>query len=156
MPCATWWSRLGKVAVPDGIRLACDVGAVRIGIAVCDRGGLIASPRDPVPAGPHAPAQVAAHAAEIGAIEIIVGMPINLDGSRGASAEAVDRWVDQLREHTRIPITIVDERLSTVQAQRRLHEGGKNARQSRHLIDSMAAAILLEAHLHQLDGGGGT
>jgi putative Holliday junction resolvase len=144
------------VAVPEGIRLACDVGAARIGIAVCDREGLIASPREPVLAGPEAPAFIAQQARDIGAVEIVIGMPINLDGSRGSAAREVETWVDQLRELTTIPIAVVDERFSTVQAQRRLHEGGKSTRQSRPLIDSMAAAILLESHLSQLDGGGGT
>lgn len=141
------------MAVPDGVRLACDVGAVRIGIAVSDREGLVATPRNAIPAGPHAPAQVAAEAVAAGAVEIVVGLPINLDGTRGPAVEAVNAWIALLLQQTQIPVTTLDERLSTVQAQRRLRESGKSSRQSRSIVDSMAAAILLEAYLAQLRGG---
>ena len=149
-------SSLRSVQVVSGVRLACDVGAARIGIAVCDRDGFLATARDAIPAGPQSAALVASAAAEIGAIEIVVGMPINLDGSRGKAAESIDAWVAELSDLTDIPIAIIDERLSTVQAQRRLHESGRTTRDSRSLIDSAAAAILLESHLDRLRGGGGT
>jgi len=144
---------LRKVAVPEGARLACEVGAVRIGVAVCDRDGLVATPREAIPAGPHAPAQVAAEADAVGAVEIVVGLPISLDGSRGAAVVAVEAWIALLQEQTRIPVTTFDERLTTVQAQRRIRETGRSTRQSRPIIDSMAAVILLEAYLERLSGG---
>lgn len=137
----------------DGVRLACDVGAVRIGIAVCDPEGLLASPRPAIPADEHAVSRVAAEALAVNAVEIVVGMPMSLDGTSGPAAQRVQAWIQELTSATPCPVVTIDERLSTVQAQRRLHEGGKTARTSRSIIDSAAAAILLESYLDRLRGG---
>ena len=128
-------------------RLACDVGSVRIGIAVCDRDALLVTPRPAVPASADAQRVIADLAIEHGATEIVVGLPLRLDGTEGPAAIGAREWGDRLSELTDIPVVLVDERLTTVQAQRQFHDSGRNTRQSRPLIDSAAAVILLESYL---------
>jgi putative Holliday junction resolvase len=78
-------------------------------------------------------------------------MPVNMSGSSGSSAEKVESFVKQLREITALPIQYVDERLSTVSAQKKLKEAGVSSRQSKALIDAMAAAAILEQGLARED-----
>ena len=128
-------------------RLACDVGSVRIGIAVCDRDALLVSPRPAVRASADAQRDIVCLANEHGAVEIVVGLPLRLDGTEGPAAIGVREWCELLRALTEIPVVLTDERLTTVQAQRQFHEVGQNTRQSRPLIDSASAVILLESYL---------
>lgn len=132
-----------------GVRLACDVGAVRIGVATCDPDGVLCTPLPAVPAGDAAFDTIAALVADLGAIEVVVGLPIRMDGTQGSAAAHVREWAEHLAERIPVPCVLVDERLSTVQAQRSLHAQGLDTRASRPLIDSAAAAVILEAHLSQ-------
>lgn len=128
-------------------RLACDVGSARIGIAVCDRDALLVTPRPAVTASDDAQRAIVDMAAEHGAAEIVVGLPLRLDGTEGSAVAGVRDWCARLGELTEIPVVLVDERLTTVQAQRQFHDLGQNTRQSRPHIDSAAAVILLESYL---------
>ena len=125
--------------------IAVDVGSARIGLARSV--GSIAVPLDAVPAGEDACETVAAIADELGATEIIIGLPLRLDGSRGPAVIAAEQWAEQLRAHTPVPIRLVDERLTTRQAQRGLHAAGRDARSSRSVIDSASAVVLLQSCL---------
>ena len=128
-----------------GIRLACDVGSVRVGLARSDPQGLLAVPLPAVRADDHA--GVLAAIAEHAPIEVIVGLPLSLDGSEGPAAARARDWADDLRSRTDVPVRLCDERLTTVQAQRGLHAAGRTTRTSRSVIDSAAAVILLQADL---------
>lgn len=128
-----------------GIRLACDVGSVRVGLARSDPQGLLAVPLPAVRADDHA--GVIAAIAEHEPIEVIVGLPLSLDGSEGPAAARARAWADDLRSRTVVPVRLCDERLTTVQAQRGLHAAGRTTRTSRSVIDSAAAVILLQADL---------
>jgi putative Holliday junction resolvase len=130
-----------------GVRLACDVGKARIGIARSDPRGVLAVPLDPVKAGENSASLVRDIAIEYEAIEIIVGLPISMSGALGAAAEYTQAWVDQLSAVTEIPIRLHDERLTTVQAQRGLHEAGRTTKSSRAVIDSASAVVLLQTCL---------
>jgi putative Holliday junction resolvase len=130
-----------------GVRLACDVGKARIGIARSDPRGVLAVPLDPVKAGENSASLVRDIAIEYEAIEIIVGLPISMSGALGAAAEYTQAWVDQLSDVTDIPIRLHDERLTTVQAQRGLHEAGRTTKSSRAVIDSASAVVLLQTCL---------
>jgi len=146
--------------VPPGVRLGIDVGSVRIGVARSDATGVLAVPLDAVPAGVDSWGVVSALAREWKAVEIIVGLPLSMDGSEGRAAVLVREWVEQLSERTDVPVRLVDERLSTVQAQRALHAGGRSTRQSRSLIDSASAVMVLQSVLDadgssEFSGGGG-
>lgn len=134
---------------PIGVHLACDVGAARIGIARSDPHGLLATPLPAVTANDDAIAQIARLAADVQAVTVVVGYPIGMNGVPGAAAERAEAWAAALERALTIPVSLFDERLSTVQAQRRLHEGGRNTRSSRAVIDSAAAAVILDSYLDQ-------
>ncbi len=133
--------------MPPGVRLGIDVGSVRIGVARSDATGVLAVPLDAVTAGVDSWGAVSALAREWEAVEIVVGLPLSMDGSEGRAAVLVREWVEQLSERTDVPVRLVDERLSTVQAQRALHAGGRSTRQSRSLIDSASAVMVLQSVL---------
>lgn len=130
-----------------GVRLACDVGSARIGVARSDATGLLAVPLDAVPAGPDAWGAVAAAVVEWEAIEVVVGLPLSMSGERGPAADGAAQWAQALAERVAVPVRLVDERLSTVQAQRGLHAAGRTTRTSRSRIDSASAVIVLQAAL---------
>lgn len=130
-----------------GVRIALDVGTVRIGVARSDALGMLAVPLDAVPAGESAVPSVVALVDEWEAVEVYVGLPLHLSGDEGASAAMARAWAGDLARHVAVPIRLIDERLSTVQAQRALQAGGKTARQSRALIDSASAVMVLQSVL---------
>lgn len=130
-----------------GVRLAVDVGTVRIGIARSDASGALAVPLDAVRAGPTSIDDVVALVHEWQAIEVIVGLPLSMSGDEGRAAGAAREWAGLLAERVEVPVRLVDERLSTVQAQRALQAGGRSTRQSRSLIDSASAVMVLQADL---------
>lgn len=129
--------------------LGLDYGKVRIGVAVTDELGLLAHPRPAIAAEPRARALRAIRALvtgeEIG--RIVVGLPRNMDGSRGRAEQRVREFARAVEEAAGRPIEFVDERWSTVQASLMLREGGLNARAQKEKIDSAAAAILLQTFL---------
>ena len=136
-----------------GIRLACDVGSVRIGLARSDPQGLLAVPLPAIRADE--PDAVLSVIAEYEPIEVVVGLPISLDGSEGPAAMRAREWADHLRSRTEVPVRLCDERLTTVEAQRGLHAAGRTTRTSRSVIDSAAAVILLQADLDAERARGG-
>jgi putative Holliday junction resolvase len=129
--------------------LAIDYGSQRIGLALSDPTGTLARPLPFVPA--KADAKLAREIAELAKKEeahlILLGLPRNMDGSVGEAAAKVQAFAALLGHATPIRIQLIDERLSTVQASRQLQEAGRNARKQRGLIDSEAAAVLLQGHL---------
>ena len=128
----------------QGVRLAFDWGDVRIGVAACDPEGLLAYPLTTVPAGKDEVAKLTAMVAEYVPIEVLVGFPRSLSGGEGpAAAKARERAV-RLARAVHVPVRLVDERLTTVTASRRLSEGGKRAKEQRKLIDAAAAVSILE------------
>ena len=133
--------------MPKGVRLACDVGTVRIGIAKSDFHGILATPLDAVPAGENSVAQVKSVIEDHDVIEIIIGLPLMMNGTEGPSAKMARDWATQLEEQISIPIRMVDERLTTVQAQRGLHAAGRTVKNSRTAIDSASAVVLLQSVL---------
>lgn len=130
-----------------GVRLCVDVGSVRIGVARSDASGTLAVPLEAVRAGDASVAEVASLVAEWSAVEVIVGYPLTMRGEEGSSAVVAREWADRLAELIPVPVRLVDERLSTVQAQRALHAGGRSTRQSRSVIDSASAVMVLQAEL---------
>lgn len=137
-----------------GVRLALDVGTVRIGVARSDALGMLAVPLDAVPAGEGAAGLVAGLVDEWSAIEVYVGLPLHLSGREGASAAMARGWAAALTERIDVPVRLIDERLSSVQAQRALHAGGRTVRQSRALIDSASAVMVLQSVLDAEQGTG--
>jgi putative holliday junction resolvase len=131
----------------QGVRLALDWGDARIGVAACDREAVLPYPVKAVRAGQREIAELVATVAEYQPIEVLVGLPRSLSGGEGpAAAKARDRAV-RLAEAIAVPVRLVDERLTTVTAARRLTEGGKRAKEQRQLIDAAAAVTILEQAL---------
>ena len=137
------------MAVASGVRMACDVGTARIGLARSDAAGILAVPLEAVPAGESSVDAVARAAAEWEAVVVYVGLPLHLSGAEGPSAAMARDWADALAERGVADVRLIDERLSTRQAQRGLHASGRSTRQSRSVIDSASAVIVLQAALDQ-------
>jgi putative Holliday junction resolvase len=134
---------------PIGRVCAVDLGKARVGVALSDELGLLAHPR-PALDGANRKALLAALAAlaEAEGVErFVVGMPIEMAGGHGAAAERAHRFASALASATGREVELVDERLTTVEASRRLSEAGKGRKTQRATIDSAAAAVLLQAWL---------
>jgi putative Holliday junction resolvase len=133
------------------VRLGIDVGSVRIGVAASDPEGRLAVPvtvlrRDRRGADLDA---IAAIATEREAVEIIVGLPRSLSGGEGPAAVAARQYADRLTAKVGpIPVRLVDERLSTVEATRGLRAAGVDSRTGRESVDAAAAVVILQ---HALD-----
>ncbi|CAA9355769.1 MAG: Putative pre-16S rRNA nuclease Yqg [uncultured Nocardioidaceae bacterium] len=132
----------------SGVRLGVDVGDVRIGVAVCDPSGLIASPVETVPAGTDSVTRLVELAHDRGAIEVVVGLPRSLSGGEGPAARKVRAYAVELsRTLQRVPVRLVDERLSTVSAERTLRERGTRGARRRAVVDQAAAVVILQSAL---------
>ncbi|MBI3878402.1 MAG: Holliday junction resolvase RuvX [Verrucomicrobia bacterium] len=129
--------------------LAIDHGTVRMGIAVSDELGMIASPLEFIPAEPFADFlnRFQQILADKQVSQILVGMPRNMDGSYGPAAEKVRKFVTKLKESVTVPIRTWDERLTSVQANRLMIQGNVRREQRKEKVDAMAAAILLQSYL---------
>jgi putative Holliday junction resolvase len=139
------------VLQPRGRRLAVDVGSVRIGVAVCDPDGILATPVETVSrAGgdDDALARLAELVAEHEALAVIVGLPRDLRGDESFAARAVRDFAERFGQMIApIPMIFVDERMTTVTAARALREAGRDSRSSRGVIDQAAAVAILQGWL---------
>ena len=127
-----------------------DLGSVRVGVAVSDPGGVLASPHAVIRRGrSHADDHraIAGVVEEVGAEVVVVGMPLSLDGSAGPAAKLVEAEVEELRQVLPVPVEVYDERFTTVTAERSLGEGGVRGKARRKVVDQAAAAVLLQAWL---------
>jgi putative Holliday junction resolvase len=129
--------------------LGIDHGDARIGIAISDELGMLAHPLETIKVGETEPiARIAQIVADKSIGTIVLGLPKNMDGTTGPAAEKARAFADQLR--ARLPACVVklwDERLTTVAAQKALHAAGRNAKQSRAVIDQAAAQLILQGWL---------
>jgi putative holliday junction resolvase len=142
-----------------GRRLGVDVGSVRVGVALSDPGGLLATPlvtlrRDERDGSDLR--QLAELVVEYEVVEVVVGLPRTLAGREGPAAEAARQYVELLAAHLSVPIQMSDERLSTVVATRALRERGVRGRKQRAVIDQAAAVEILQGWLdsRRTVGGG--
>ena len=129
--------------------LALDHGTVRVGVAVSDELKLIAQPLEFIPAEPFADflARLREIIREKEVELMLVGMPRNMDGSYGPAALKVREFVAGLKAAVPVPIQTLDERLTTVQAQRVLIQGRVRREKRKEKVDQTAAAILLQSYL---------
>jgi putative Holliday junction resolvase len=134
--------------------LAIDHGTKRMGLALSDELKMIAQPLEYAAAEP--PAGFLARLKELVREKdvelVLVGMPRNLDGSYGPAATKVQEFVTALREAITAPVRTWDERLTSVQANRLLIQGGVRRQKRREQVDKMAAAILLQSYLDSMAG----
>lgn len=140
----------------SGVRLAVDVGSARIGVARCDREGLLASPLATVPRGRGDVDTIARLAGEDELIEIIVGLPTSLAGNEGPAAADARTFAAALAARfLPVPVRLFDERFTTVIAHDALRQGGKDSRRRRLVVDKAAAALLLQGALDAERSTGG-
>lgn len=133
--------------------LALDVGTRTIGVARADTAARLPAPLLTVARkGVRADcARLQRVCAEQGAVEIVVGLPLELDGGEGRSARLARQVGESLAELTGLPVHYQDERYSTVEASRRLQLAGYSARDQRARIDQAAATVILEDWLEGFD-----
>ena len=127
-----------------------DLGSARVGIAVSDAGGTIASPHTVLPRTRDTAAlhrAIASVVAEVEAEAVVVGLPLSLDGSRGPAAQAAVAEADALAALLAVPVHVHDERLTTVTADRTLRAQGLDAAARRKVVDKVAAAVMLQSWL---------
>ena len=132
-----------------GRRMAFDYGDVRIGVAVSDRDSILVTPLAALSAqSPTLIDEIRALIEEYEPIVLVVGEPRHLSGRASSTMESVERFLLQLQSITNTLIRLVDERLSTVSAAGKLRAAGKDAKSSKSLIDSAAAAEILESAIN--------
>ena len=127
-----------------------DLGTRRVGVAVCDSDGTVATPVETLIRGGNAARdreQIAARVREWEAEILVVGLPRSLDGGEGPAAVAARAEIAALARVVAVPVVAHDERLTTVIAERRLAEQNIRGRARRKAVDQAAAAVMLQSWL---------
>jgi putative Holliday junction resolvase len=126
-----------------------DIGDSRIGVALSDPLGIMASPHTIIKRDDEAAAikKIAAIISEREVVKVIAGLPLNMDGSRGEQAQKTDVFIRALRRAVTVPVAYQDERLSTVTARELIREVRKTNRATRY--DAAAAALILQSYLDE-------
>lgn len=138
----------------SGVLLALDWGKARIGVAACDAARILAYPVGTVTNTPKDPAQVLRRVRDLvdeyEPVEVVLGLPVSLAGDEGLAAQQMREVALSLEPVLGgIPLTLVDERLTSASAHKQLAAAGRNAKQRRGVIDQMAAVAILEQALAQ-------
>jgi putative Holliday junction resolvase len=137
--------------------LGIDFGASRIGVAISDELGMLAHPLETIPNDGAFLPKLQKIVLEKGISAIVVGIPRNMDGSYGPSAEKAKLFMSQLKtEFPGLKLIAWDERLTTLEAQRLLHAAGRDVKKSRPVIDQVAAQVILQSYLDSVAMQGGT
>ena len=128
-----------------GRRIAFDYGDVRIGVAVSDPDSILSSPLTTLKTTDKTLVkQISEILADIEPVTIYVGRPALLSGNDGAATEKANTFVALLRTISEVPIEMIDERMSTISAERNLRDAGRNAKDSKNSIDMAAAVAILD------------
>ena len=143
-------------ALSRGRRLGVDVGKVRVGVAISDPDGILATPlvtvaRDMGAADDAVPGDIAELVRLVGeheVVQIVVGLPVRLNGAEGPAAIDIRAYAERLTAAVgAVPIVLADERMSTVVATRRLAERGVRGKRQRAVVDQAAAVEILQSWL---------
>ena len=129
--------------------LGIDLGEARIGLALSDGLGMLAYPCETIDArSPDALRRIVAIITREAVTVIVIGLPRNMNGQEGPAALKARAFADSLRAQAKgCQLHFIDERLSTVAAQRALHDSGRNVKNSRKIIDQVAAQMILQTYL---------
>jgi putative Holliday junction resolvase len=136
--------------VPGVRALGIDLGSKRVGIAVSDTSGTIASALTTVHRSKsrrHDHAEIAKLVKLEECTVVVVGLPLSLDGTHGPAAKAAVKEAKQMEQTVGVPVEMYDERFTTVTAERHMMEVGLDAKQRRKVVDKAAAAVILQAWL---------
>jgi putative Holliday junction resolvase len=136
--------------------LGIDYGTVRIGLALSDPLGMMATPHSVLNAGHPKKVleDVTSLCMEKEVEKVVLGWPLNMDGTPGRLTESITKFKDQLQECAQIPVVTWDERLTTVTAEQGLIASGAKRKRKKELVDQIAAQILLQHYLDSQDEGG--
>lgn len=141
-----------------GVRVGVDVGSARVGVAASDPSGTFAHPVKTLPRDEQHRSDLdalVALVAEREAIEVVVGLPLLLSGEEGEAARLARAYAAQLAARVgAVPVRLVDERLTTVDAHRRLRDSGVPGRGQRSVVDQAAAVLILQTALDTEKGSG--
>jgi putative Holliday junction resolvase len=133
-----------------GRRIAFDYGDVRIGVAITDSSGILATPLEFLTNSPEQLRTDLINLYETYVpIYTAVGYPLHLSGSESAKSVSVTKFAELITEISQAPIYLIDERMTTVTASRTLRDAGLNAKSAKGEIDSMAAVAILDSALNQ-------
>jgi len=138
-----------------GVRLAVDVGSVRVGVARSDVDGVLAVPLETVPRGDGDVSRIRHLVDEWAVTEVLVGLPRRLAGDEGPAAASARAFAAVLAAAVDVPVRLVDERLSTVSANADLRAAGRTSRSSRAVVDQAAAVVFLQSALERERSTGG-
>ena len=143
---------LNTIKQSAGKILSVDFGDVRTGLAVSDPSRLLASGLGYIsPGGIEKTADaVAEEALKNGVAAIIVGLPVNMDGSHGSRAQRCEKFARMLKERVSLPVAVFDERMTTMTASRYLNETGTRGKKRKQVIDTLSAQIILQNCLDRL------
>jgi putative Holliday junction resolvase len=130
--------------------LGVDFGRARIGVAVSDELGMLAHPVKTIPASRDAAKQIVEIVREKNAERVVVGLPRHMNGSVGESAGEALAFAEELRKLLPCEVVTWDERLTTLAANRALRDGGRKTRDSRNVVDQVAAQMILQGYLDGL------
>ena len=143
---------LEKISQTTGKILAVDFGDTRTGLAVCDPSRLLASGIGYIsPGGIEKTADAVAELAIQQKVSaMIVGLPVNMDGSEGSRAARCRKFATMLEERTSLPVAMFDERMTTMTAARYLNETNTRGKKRKTVIDTLSAQIILQNALDRL------
>ena len=130
--------------------LGVDFGRARIGIAVSDELGLLAHPVTTIPASREAAKQIDEIVREKNVERVVIGLPRHMNGSVGEAAGEALAFAEKLRKLLPCEVVTWDERLTTIAANRALRDGGRKTRDSRNVVDQVAAQMILQGYLDGL------
>lgn len=134
--------------------LGVDFGRARIGLAISDDLRLLAHPLETIPANREAPQRIARIVIERSIAAVVVGIPKHMSGEVGQAAKEALDFAAKLRALLPCPIETWDERLTTIAANRALSAAGKKNRQTRKVIDQVAAQMILQGYLDRANNAG--
>jgi len=130
--------------------LGVDFGRARIGLAVSDELGLLAHPVKTIPVSRDAAKQIDEIVREKNVERVVIGLPRHMNGSVGESAGEALAFAEKLRKLLPCDVVTWDERLTTIAANRALRDGGRKTRDSRNVVDQVAAQMILQGYLDGL------
>ena len=130
--------------------LGLDVGEKRIGVAVTDPMGLFAQPVSTIMRGTTDIQEITDLVKEYDITEVVVGLPVNMNGTLGPGAQKVQEFAEKLQEALTVPLVFEDERLSTSMAERMMIDADVSRKKRKKSIDKIAAAIILESRLSKI------
>ena len=129
--------------------LGIDYGTVRVGVAISDPDGIIAQPKGFILAEPKAEclAEIKTICQEQDVCKIVIGLPLHMSGDEGESAVLARKLGAEIQAKTDLPIFFIDERWTTISAEKALMEGNVKGKKKKEKVDSVAAAIILQNYL---------